>query len=241
MISLSAALITGWVVLSSCNNSGLSSKLQEPITTQTDNARAAESGTSGQEGMGAASVSAKEKTTADLLAAFKGETAASAKYSAYSQKAEQEGYHEIALLFKAASAAEKIHANNHKTILAETGTKIPEMKPEFTVKSTKENLQDAIRGENYEATTMYPEFLKDAEAEGVQMAQISLTYAFMTEKKHQALYEKALTALGSNTVKSLSSVYYVCPTCGNTYDAAPPQRCGICMTASEKFIKINSI
>jgi rubrerythrin len=168
-------------------------------------------------------------------------TTASAKYAAYSKKAEKEGYQQIALLFKAASTAEKIHASNHKSVLEESGTKVSPVTPEFTVKSTRENLQDAIKGETYEATTMYPEFLKVAEAAGNQMALISLNYAFRTEKKHRVMYENALAALEKNTVKSLPGTYFVCPTCGNTYDTAPAERCGICMTGSEKFIKINSL
>ena len=173
--------------------------------------------------------------------AFKGETTASAKYAAYSKKAEEEGYHEIALLFKAASASEKIHANNHKAVLREGGQQAPSFTPEFTVKSTKENLKDAIAGETYEITTMYPEFIVNANKAGNQFSLISLNYAYKTEQKHKPLYEKALAALESNNVKSLPSVFYVCPTCGNTYDTKAPSRCGISMTSSEKFIKIDSL
>jgi rubrerythrin len=123
-------------------------------------------------------------------------------------------------------------------VLDDSGVKVPAITPEFTVKSTKENLEDAIKGESYEAATMYPEFLKDANASGNQLAMISLNYAFETEKKHKVMYEKALAALGNNTVKSVPSTYYVCPTCGNTYDTTPAKRCGISMTSSEKFISI---
>jgi len=235
MILISAALISGWVVFSSCNNSGAAIKLQEPIAMLVQN------NNSGNANMEAAPADAKSKSNDDLLAAYKGETTASAKYAAYSKKAEQEGYHQIALLFKAASTAEKIHATNHKAVLEDMGTKVSPINPDFTVKSTKENLQDAIKGETYEVTTMYPEFLKDAETAGNQMALISLNYAFKTEKKHRVMYENALAALGNNTVKSLTVVYYVCPTCGNTYDTTPPQRCGISMTSAEKFIKISSL
>lgn len=173
--------------------------------------------------------------------AFKGETTASAKYAAYSKKAEEEGYHEIALLFKAASASEKVHANNHRAVLREGDQQVPSFTPEFTVKSTKENLKDAIAGESYEITTMYPEFIVNANKAGNQFSLISLNYAYKTEQKHKPLYEKALTALESNNVKSLPSVFYVCPTCGNTYDTKAPSRCGISMTGSEKFIKIDSL
>ncbi len=173
--------------------------------------------------------------------AFKGETTASAKYAAYSKKAEEEGYHEIAMLFMAASKSEKIHATNHKSVLGESGQKVPEIKPEFTVKSTKENLQDAIAGEGYEVKTMYPEFMTNANTAGNQLALVSLNYAYKTEQKHKIFYEKALAALESKTVKSLPTVYYVCPTCGNTYDTTPPSRCGISMTGSEKFIKVDKL
>jgi rubrerythrin len=241
MILMSAALISGWLVFSSCNNSGGTSKLHEPVIGSSTQEPSSMTEKGGKENIGGSSADETSKTIENLLAAFKGETTASAKYAAYSKKAEKEGYQQIALLFKAASTAEKIHASNHKSVLEESGTKVSPVTPEFTVKSTRENLQDAIKGETYEATTMYPEFLKVAEAAGNQMALISLNYAFRTEKKHRVMYENALAALEKNTVKSLPGTYFVCPTCGNTYDTAPAERCGICMTGSEKFIKINSL
>jgi rubrerythrin len=88
---------------------------------------------------------------------------------------------------------------------------------------------------------MYPQFITNAAAAKSQLAQISLNYAYKTEQKHKPLYEKALAALDANTVKALPQVYYICPTCGNTYDAAPPKRCGISMTNSEKFIRVTTI
>lgn len=184
---------------------------------------------------------AKALNLENMEAAYKGESNASAKYAAYSKKAEDEGYHEIALLFKAASASEKIHANNHKAVLAEDGIIAAVITPDFTVKSTKENLKDAISGETYEITTMYPEFIANANTAGNQFSLISLNYAYKTEQKHKPLYENALAALEANNTKSLPVVYFICPTCGNTYDASSPGRCGISMTSSEKFIKIETL
>lgn len=181
----------------------------------------------------------KATTISNLQEAYKGETTASAKYAAYSQKAEEEGYHEIAMLFKAASKSESIHANNHKAVLAQAGKSVPDFKPEFTVKSTKENLKDAIAGETYETKTMYPNFIKNAKIAKHQFAVISFSYAYQTEKKHRAFYEKALAALGNNTSKSLPTAYYICPTCGNTYETSAPARCGISMTSGDKFVKIS--
>lgn len=226
--------IAAMSLLSACGNDATpNSKLQEPtMATETVNAN---QGTEQTKSATPATV------ISNLTDAFTGETTASAKYAAYSQKAMEEGFPQIAMLFKAASASEKIHANNHQAVLEDLGAKIPEIKPVFTVKTTRENLQDAIAGESYEISTMYPEFLANAKAVSSQLAMISLNYAYKTEQKHKVLYDKALAALQNKDVQSLSMQYYICPTCGNTYDTAPPKRCGISMTGSEKFIRIATV
>ena len=184
---------------------------------------------------------AKAKTINNMQDAFNGESNATARYAAFSKKANEEGFKEIALLFKAASLAESIHANNHKAVLEEMGVAVKPAVLDVKVQSTKENLEFAIKGETYEATTMYPNFLKDADAAGNQLALISLNYAYKTEKKHKAFYEIALAALNNNTTNTLASTYFVFPTCGNTYETTAPKRCGISMTSGERFIKVNSL
>lgn len=178
------------------------------------------------------------KTVENLKAAFQGESTASAKYAAYAKKAKQEGFTTIALLFEAASKSESIHANNHKAALQELGEKTDKVTPKFEVKSTKENLQDAINGESYEVATMYPEFLKASNEGNVNIATISFNYAYQTEKKHKEMYKNALEQLNAGKEKSLSNTYVVCATCGNTYDGPAPNRCGISMTPKERFISI---
>lgn len=173
--------------------------------------------------------------------AFKGETTAHFKYAAYSEKAAAEGHPEIALLFKAASEAEAIHAQNHKVVLIRMGETVSEITPEFTVKTTPENLKDAIEGETYEFFTMYPEFIKNANDAGNYMAQISCTYAYKVEQKHRDFYIAALAALEAGTENTLATVYYLCPTCGNTYATTAPSRCEISMTDSKLFIKVTSL
>lgn len=187
------------------------------------------------------STAEKTKTIDNLQAAYKGEVTAKAKYIAYAQKAEQEGFSQIAALYRAVSAAEHIHAGNHQSVLAESKVLVPIIKPEFTVNTTKENLIDDIKGEAYEATSMYPSFIKSAENAGNQIAVVSLTYAMKTEKKHNLLYTTALNALENNSVKTLPSVFYVCSLCGNTYTNKAPTRCTFCMTKSEKFMKISKV
>ena len=178
------------------------------------------------------------QTVDNLKEAFKGETTASAKYAADSKKAKEEGYTNIAKLFEAASKSENIHAGNHKAVLEQLGVKADKITPEFEVKSTKENLLDAIAGESYEVAKMYPEFIKKSVEENVTLASISFNYALQTEKKHNVFYQGALDKLNAGKENEVASTYYLCPTCGNTYENNAPKRCGISMTSGEKFIKI---
>ena len=177
------------------------------------------------------------KTIENLKAGIKGETTASAKYTAFAQKAREEGNDTIAKLFDAASKAESIHAANHLKVLEELGEKMDEFKPEFEVKTTAENLQAALDGETYEVNTMYPQFIADAENEKVMNAVKSFNWASDTEKKHQQFYKNALQALNTQAENTLPFEYAVCPVCGNTYDKANMDaECAFCMTPSEKFI-----
>ena len=179
------------------------------------------------------------KTIENLKAGIKGETTASAKYAAFAEKAKAEGHDTIAKLFEAASKAESIHAANHRKVLESLGEKMESFKPEFEVKTTKENLEAAIDGETYETKTMYPQFLTYAKTEKVTKAVKSFNWAFDTEKKHLAFYQKALAALESKTENTLAYNYYVCPVCGNTYDKATvDEKCAFCGTLKDKFIVV---
>ena len=180
---------------------------------------------------------AETKTIENMQAAYKGEKTATAKYEAFSKKAEAEGYHNIALLYTAVSTAESIHAKNHKGVIEDAGKTVPIITPEYKVKTTKENLFDDINGEAYEAKTMYPDFMKTAEIANNQIAQLSLSYAMRTEQKHKQFFEQALGDINSNTLKSLPSSYYVCPLCGNTYANNPPNHCDFSFTDKDKFLE----
>ena len=225
IILMFVVAISGAIFQSCTGKSSEKNDLQKPISKTTE----------------ASNEDLAVMTMQNMQTAFKGETTASAKYAAYSIKAEEEGFHEIAMLYHAASMAENIHANNHKVVIEEAGQTVPEITPEFTVNSTKENLLDAIEGESYESNTMYPEFMVNAKAAKNEFAGISLNYAYRTELKHLKMYKGALAALESNNVKSLPTVYFICTTCGNTYQTTAPKRCGISMTSNEKFLKLTSL
>ena len=177
-------------------------------------------------------------TIENLKAGYNGESTASAKYAAFAQKAKEEGFDTVAVMFMATSKAEAIHAANHKKVLEKLGVVIdaPQIGA-FNVLSTAENLADAIKGETYEIETMYPGFLESAKKEKSAAAIKSFTWALDTEKKHQAFYNSALTALNNGGEKSLPSNWYVCPVCGNTYDAGTvKEKCDFCQTPKEKFV-----
>lgn len=178
----------------------------------------------------------KEKTIANLKEGIKGETTASAKYAAFATKAYEEGYYDIAKLFEATSKSESIHADNHKKVLESLGVEMEEFTPEFSVGTTAENLKVAMKGESYEIDTMYVQFIYDANAEKVNDAVKSFTWARDTEMKHLEFYKNALAALESNIERTLPTGYAVCPICGNTYDGANiDEKCAFCQAPKDNF------
>jgi rubrerythrin len=162
------------------------------------------------------------KTEQNLKDAFAGESQANRKYLAFAKKAEAEGFKQVAKLFRAAAEAETVHAHNH---LKELGG----------IKSTKENLEEAINGESYEFQKMYPQMIKDAESEGNKGALRSFNYANDVEKIHAALYKKALENLGKNPDADM----YVCQVCGYTVEGEAPDECPVCKAKKQSFKKID--
>lgn len=178
------------------------------------------------------------KTISNLKDAYNGESTASAKYAAFAEKAMAEGFENIAMMLHAISKSESIHAENHKKVLEKLGEKVeaPTIAA-FTVLSTKENLEDAIKGETYEVHVMYPEFILAAKTTKTNDAVKSFTWAVDTEKKHMTFYTTALESLNAGTEKSLPLNWLVCPVCGNTFEAATvPAKCDFCLTPKEKFL-----
>ncbi len=180
-----------------------------------------------------------KKTIENLKAAIKGETTASAKYAAYAEKAKEEGFAEVAVLFQAASKSEEIHAKNHTAVLTKQGFTMDEFKPEFVVKTTKENLEDALKGEKYEVETMYPDFIKTADADTVGEASNSFSWAMRVEQIHANYYQTALDCIATKDFSKMAKEYMVCTTCGNTFEAGKiDEFCNICGTAKEKYISV---
>jgi rubrerythrin len=162
------------------------------------------------------------KTEGFLKEAFAGESQANRKYLAFAVKADQEGFPQAARLFRAAAEAETIHAHNH-------------LKALNGIRTTKENLQEAIIGETHEFKKMYPEMIEAARAEAQKVAERSFNYANSAEKVHAELYQKLLDGLGK---AQEVYAYYVCPLCGYTAEKLAPPNCPICGAKGEMFKRI---
>jgi len=153
-------------------------------------------------------------TSSNLKDAFAGESQANRKYLAYAKKADQDSLPGIAKLFRAAAHAETVHALAHLRAMG-------------GVKDTVANLTDAVGGETFEFTKMYPPYVEEAKKEGHAAAERSFAYAMTVEKTHADLYTAALGAAKSG--KDIAAQkFYVCPVCGHTVADGHPDKCPNC-------------
>ena len=164
------------------------------------------------------------KTEENLKAAFAGESQANRKYLAFAKKAEQDGFAQVAKLFRAAAAAETVHALAHFRALG-------------GVKSTEENLLEAVEGERYEFEEMYPGFVAAAEAEDHKRGRITMKNAWEVEKVHHALYTEALGAVKGGGDLPEAKIW-VCDVCGNTFVGEYPDICPVCGVPHTKFSEV---
>ena len=162
------------------------------------------------------------KTDLNLMEAFAGESQANRKYLAFAEKADAEGHKQVAKLFRAAAAAETVHAHAHLRVYGGVST-------------TAENLEAAISGETHEFSSMYPQMIEEAKAEGRDPAVRSFVFANQVEQIHAELYSKALEQLGRNSATD----YYVCKVCGNTLEGEPSGPCEVCMANQAAFFKVD--
>jgi rubrerythrin len=163
------------------------------------------------------------KSEENLKEAFAGESQANRKYLAFAAKADQEGFQQAARLFRAAAEAETVHAHAHLRALK-------------GIKSTKENLMEAVAGETHEFKSMYPAMIETAKAEGNKEAERTFNFANEVEKIHAKLYQQMLDSLQS---AKESYSYYVCPVCGFTAEKEAPETCPVCGAKGKMFKKVD--
>lgn len=160
-------------------------------------------------------------TEQDIMDAFAGESQANRKYATFAEKAQEDGFSNVARLFRAASKAEEIHA---RRLLRVAGL----------IRSTADNLKGGIEGETHEYMSMYPEFVERAQAEGRKDAEITFTHAMKAEEVHAGLYKVALEAVSNGADLTVDDVK-ICPVCGNIFTATPPEKCPICGVPAGSF------
>ncbi|MBI5239264.1 MAG: rubrerythrin family protein [Elusimicrobia bacterium] len=163
-------------------------------------------------------------TQENLKTAFAGESQANRKYTAFSRKAEKDGFPKVARLFRAAAEAETIHALGHLAAMDGIGT-------------TAENLKAAVAGETYEFTEMYPPMLEQAQKDN-HRAKTMFGWAVKAEAVHAELYREALEAV--RTGKDLEAAeVYLCPACGHIELGQPAGKCPTCGLAPERFRRMD--
>jgi rubrerythrin len=160
-------------------------------------------------------------TRSNLEAAFAGESQAHMRYLIFADKAEKEGYPNVARLFRAFSFAEQIHATNHFKDLKGIG-------------DTAENLQAAVDGETHEVEEMYPAFKAVAELQEEKGALRSFNWAMEAEKVHFELYDQAKTAVQGGQDADISDVF-ICEVCGWTGTGEAPDKCPLCGAPAKRF------
>jgi rubrerythrin len=164
-------------------------------------------------------------TGQNLKDAFAGESQANRMYLAFAKQAEKDGYSQVAKLFRAAAAAETVHAHAHFRAMG-------------AIKKTEENLQTALKGEGFEFQQMYPKFLAEAQVEENKQAVVSFKYALAVEEIHYGLYSDALEAVESGADLPEGRIY-VCSVCGNTVKDYAPDKCPVCGSVKEQFHEID--
>ncbi len=159
-----------------------------------------------------------------LKEAFAGESQANRRYLAFAKKADAEGFPQVARLFRAAAAAETVHAHAHLRAMSGVG-------------STMANLLVAIAGEAHEFQKMYPEFIKAAAGEGHSAALKSFKNAMPVEEVHHRLYSEAAEAV-KNGKDLAETAVHVCEVCGHTVAGEAPDHCPICGAKKEKYTEV---
>ncbi len=169
----------------------------------------------------------------NLHTAFEGESNTRARYVDFAEKADGEGWHGVASLFRAAARAEEIHAANHARVLRQSGADVACTLHPVDVRGTLENLRTALAGEIFEMETMYPAFLHQAQECREVAAIRTLMWAHEAEKAHTRLFSEALTLVEMEDEESWVTMpreFYLCPVCG--YTTETPEETGICHTCN---------
>jgi len=177
------------------------------------------------------------KTEKNVLTAFAGESQARNRYTFFASNAKKEGYEQIRALFLETADNEKEHAKRLFKFLEGGEAEIQASFPAGVIGDTKDNLKEAAGGENYEYTTMYPEFAKTADEEGFPEIAEAMRSIAVAEKQHEKIYLSLLNNINSGLVfKRDEVVKWKCGNCGYISESnEPPDECPACAHAKAYF------
>ncbi|MBN1381485.1 MAG: rubrerythrin family protein [Deltaproteobacteria bacterium] len=162
------------------------------------------------------------KTRDALHKAYEGEAKAALRLKVFAEKASQEGYKQIAKLFRVISFSEEVHGARALRVLKD-------------IKSTEENLTESFKNERNIAGVAYDAFIKQAEEEGNKAAVLHFSQSRDVEEIHAKLYKEALDHL----MEDRETTYHVCKVCGYVADGHLPDVCPICNAPKTKFVQID--
>ena len=177
------------------------------------------------------------QTEKNILTAFAGESQARNRYTYFASQAKKEGYVQISDIFTETANQEKEHAKRLFKMLEGGEVEISAKFPAGVVGSTLENLGEAAAGENYEQTTMYPEFAKMARQEGFpDIAGVFMAIA-VAERQHEKRYRTLMANIEKSRVfKRDGKVTWYCRNCGYLYEGTEaPEKCLACAHSRDHF------
>jgi len=159
------------------------------------------------------------QTEKNILTAFAGESQARNRYTYFASQAKKDGYVQISAIFEETADQEKEHAKRLFKLLEGGEARVSASFPAGVIGTTLENLQEAAAGENYEHTTMYPEFAKTAMEEGFKhIAAIFMAIA-VAEKQHEKRYKDLAANIEAGRVfKREKKVTWRCRNCGYLHE-----------------------
>ncbi|MBA4397882.1 MAG: rubrerythrin [Syntrophus sp. (in: bacteria)] len=161
-------------------------------------------------------------TKSALHVAYTGEAKAALRLKVYAEKAEKEGYAQMAKLFRVIAFSEEIHGSRALKLLRE-------------VKSTEENLAASFEAETHVADVAYDDFIKQAEVEGNKAAVLHFSQSRDVEEIHSKLYKEAM----NHFMEERETTYHVCKVCGYVADGVLPDMCPVCSAGKEQFVKFD--
>ncbi|MFH0845541.1 MAG: rubrerythrin family protein [Pseudomonadota bacterium] len=164
------------------------------------------------------------KTEKNLAYAFAAESKAAARNSAFALKAEHEGYHQLARLFKAVADAESVHSRRYLILMR------------GKIGSTEENLETAFQNEIKANVEEYPRLIQEAIEDGMNHVEKTFSQSRDVESRHAQLYKNAMT----NLLSDKETDYFVCQVCGYVSEDRPPEICPVCGAVKGKFKLIAS-